>query len=347
MEKAKYIIFQIFVLFSILIIITPTQAAEENVIYNPGMEDGNSFNPNIPDGWRTQFNDLDQQTGWATDEAHSGSRSLKIVNSTYATARWYGEAYFFAEPYPDTLTLGGWAKAENVEDRGIFAMDFYIEFEDGSSGFFFEDFRFSPGTHDWENVEQTITFDQGVTLIQPYCILYSTTGTAWFDDVYAIIKEDEDNDVLNPSMEDGETYPDYWWTYGNDLSRESGWAEGIAHSGSRSIQIVNTTDARAGWEGETVFFSEPYPDTLTLGGWAKAENVAAGGAFVLDFYIEFEDGSSVWYYHNLRFSPGTHDWENVESTVFFGKDVKLIRPYCLLYSTTGTAWFDDIYAMMQ
>jgi hypothetical protein len=38
--------------------------------------------------------------------------------------------------------------------------------------------------------------------------------------------------TYNPSMEDGETYPDYWQTYGNDLDMESGWIEGVAHSGS-------------------------------------------------------------------------------------------------------------------
>jgi len=32
-------------------------------------------------------------------------------------------------------------------------------------------------------------------------------------------------------MEDGQTYPDHWWTYNNDLTRESGWAEGVAQTG--------------------------------------------------------------------------------------------------------------------
>jgi hypothetical protein len=60
-------------------------------------------------------------------------------------------------------------------------------------------------------------------------------------------------------MEDGETYPDYWQTYDNDLDRESGWIEGVAHSGHNSIKIENTTGANAGWYGEIVYFSEPYP----------------------------------------------------------------------------------------
>ena len=149
--------------------------------------------------------------------------------------------------------------------------------------------------------------------------------------------------ILNESMENGESSPQHWWTYSNDLSQEAGWIEGVAHSGSRSIKLKNTSGANAGWRGETVFFSKPYPKSLKLGGWAKAEDVASGGIFAIDFYIEYEDGSYTWYYDDLRFNHGTHDWENTESTVTFNKGVRKFRPYCLLYSTTGTAWFDDVY----
>ncbi len=151
--------------------------------------------------------------------------------------------------------------------------------------------------------------------------------------------------IYNPGMENGRNYPEYWKTYGNDLDRESGWIKGVAHSGSYSIKIENTTGDNAGWNGEIVVFSEPYPHTLTLGGWAKAEDVAPGGIFAILFYIEFEDGSSTWYYDDLLSRPGTHDWENVEGKVTFDKAVKQIQPYCFLSYTTGTAWFDDVYAI--
>jgi len=150
--------------------------------------------------------------------------------------------------------------------------------------------------------------------------------------------------ILNPGMEDGGIYPDHWATYNNDLDRGTGWIQGVAHSGDRSIKIINTTNKSAGWKGDTVTFSTPYPKGLTLGGWAKAEGVAAGGLFALDFRIGFEDGSYIWYFDDLRFNDGTHDWEKVERTVLFAKGVKSIRPYGLLYGATGTVWFDDLYA---
>jgi hypothetical protein len=178
---------------------------------------------------------------------------------------------------------------------------------------------------------------------------YDTSGleSDYSDEISYIPIEHDYNYNYNSSMEDGEAYPDYWQTYDNDLDRESGWIEGVAHSGYHSIKIVNTTGANAAWRGETVYFSDPYPKSLIFGGWAKAEDVAEGSIFAIDFYVQFEDGSSTWYYDDLRFNLGTHDWENIESTVTFDKGVKQIRPYCLLYDTTGTVWFDDIYAIVQ
>jgi hypothetical protein len=397
----------------------PTEYGYNTIVYNPSMEDGETY----PDHWQTYDNDLDCQSGWIEGVAHSGYHSIKIENLTGVNAGWQGETVYFSDPYPKSLILGGWARAEDVAECGIFAIDFYIEFEDGSHTWYWEELQFSPGTHDWENIESKVSFDKGIKQIRPYCLLYSTTGTAWFDDVYAILEGDSDGDGLqdeeeedigtdpnnpdtdydgmpdgwevkygldpvfddaqedldwdeytnieeynshtdpgdfhskprdlydsltyNPSMEDGETYPDYWQTYGNDLDRESGWIEGVAHSGYHSIKIENLTGANAGWYGEIVYFSEPYPKSLILGGWAKAEDVDRGGIFAIDFYIEFEDGSHTWYWEELRFRPETHDWENIESMVNFDKGVKEIRPFCLLYSTTGTAWFDDVYAIVQ
>ena len=313
----------------------------ENLIYNSSMEEGGT----APDYWGTYNNDLTEETGWIQGVAHTGTYSIKIENTTATEAGWYGEPVIFSEPYPHTLTLGGWAKSEMVASGGLFALDFRIVFEDGTYTWYYSELRFSPGTHEWENAESTVTFEKGVKQIHPYCLLYQITGTAWFDDVYVRIPLD--TFIYNSSMEEGGTAPDYWGTYNNDLTEETGWIQGVAHTGTYSIKIENTTATEAGWYGEPVIFSEPYPHTLTLGGWAKSEMVASGGLFALDFRIVFEDGTYTWYYSELRFSPGTHEWENAESTVTFEKGVKQIHPYCLLYQVTGTAWFDDVYAIVQ
>ena len=177
----------------------------------------------------------------------------------------------------------------------------------GAGGYIIEYSNYSQlhQTQIWEKVERTIDFKKGVELIRPYCILYDTTGTVWFDDVY--IKTEKNESVIpNPSMEEGNIHPDYWRTDNNNLSIEEGWDKDVAHSGSRSLKIENTTGTEAHWLGESLRFPRPYPQTLTLGGWAKVEEIGDGGIFALDFYIEFDDGSHLWLYDNLRFSSGIH-----------------------------------------
>ena len=153
--------------------------------------------------------------------------------------------------------------------------------------------------------------------------------------------------IKNGDMEDGSGVPDYWWAYDNDLSRRKGWKRGIAHSGRRSLMIKNSKGNNAYWQGETVSYSSSYPTSLTLGGWARATKVKGQGTFAIRFYIEFEDGTSIWYDDGLRFSQGTHGWEQVETTVSFSKGVRKIRPYCILFSARGYVWFDDVYANRQ
>lgn len=307
-------------------------------IYNAGIETGGAN----PDNWWTYNNDLSRQSGWIDGVSHGGDKSIKIINSTSANAGWHGKTVEYTSPYPRSLKFGGWSKAENIAEGGIFAIDFYIEFEDGTIAWYYDGLRFSHGSHDWERVERTLSYSKGIKKIRPYCLLYGTTGTAWFDDLYAT-EASTDNAVFNPGVEDGNTTPSDWWTYNNDLTRQSGWIDGVSHGGRRSVKIENTTSVRAGWHGKVYEYSAPCPTSLTLGGWAKAENVANGGIFAVDFKIVFEDDTYIWYYDALRFTDGTHDWENVEETVAFNKGIKEICPYLLLYSTTGTVWFDDIY----
>jgi hypothetical protein len=151
-----------------------------------------------------------------------------------------------------------------------------------------------------------------------------------------------DNVIFNPGMEDGDILPDYWWTYNNGLTREVGWVQGSAHTGNSSIRIMNTTGAGAGWQGAPVTLSDPYPDTLVFGGWAKAQNIAAGSLFAIKFYVRFADRGIPPTFITLPFTHGTHNWENQETAITFDNTVKQIIPYCQL-SATGDAWFDDIY----
>jgi hypothetical protein len=227
-----------------------------------------------------------------------------------------------------------------VGPEGLYELDFLVEFEDGERVFYDAGLAFERGTHDWEQREHLFCWRKAVKRITPFCLLYGTWGTAWFDDVYVRV---EDSGFANPSFEVGATSPEHWWVYdGWGLSPGTGWIDGVAHSGARSVVIDNVSGGFSAWVGDAVEFPEPLPRDLIFGGWSKAEAVAPGGLYELDVLVEFEDGSLEFFDRGLAFERGTHDWQKVEHWFTFGKGVRRVRPYCLLYGTTGRAYFDDL-----
>jgi hypothetical protein len=137
---------------------------------------------------------------------------------------------------------------------------------------------------------------------------------------------------------------DYWRTINQDLNNIEGWESEVAHAGKRSIKIVNGKVQNAKWTGDAIIIKKP-TDTFEFEGWSKAEDIQSSAKlYCLDFQVFFEDGTYKWYYKNLRFKKGTHDWQKVKTRVRFDKKVVSIKPHALLYGTTGTVWFDDVTA---
>jgi len=174
-------------------------SAFQNTVLNSNAEQGTIQ----PDNWATYENNLNNQTGWATDAYYSPRHSLKIINTLYKNAGWVGSKATFNPPYSRTVTLGGYSKAQSVTLRsgGLYTLDFYIKFEDNSVVWYYPNaLRFTTGTHAWQARELTVTFPKGIKELQPYLVLYNGKGTVWFDDAYALIRSP--NSVFNPGMED-------------------------------------------------------------------------------------------------------------------------------------------------
>ncbi|MDD3926772.1 MAG: LamG domain-containing protein, partial [bacterium] len=165
-----------------------------------------SFELICPDGWTTYANDsLDTSAGWVRDYYHTGMRSLKIIrtlvrdDAARGVARWSGNKITFSSPYPTTLTLGGWAKANGVGAGAVLALQYDIVYDDNTTETYDADTRFSTGTHDWEQVNYAKTFSKGVKSITPKCVLSGANGTAWFDDLY--VNFNGENMLYNGSVE--------------------------------------------------------------------------------------------------------------------------------------------------
>ena len=312
-----------------------------NVVPNDGAEQGST----TPANWSSIG---PAAPSWATDAAHTGTRSLKLV-STGGNSGWTQPAILLPEPWPYTVTFGGWSQADNVNaGASFYGLQFQVTFEDMTTTWFASGLMFTKGTHGWENMDQTVTFTKRVRQIVPYGLLYGGSGTqtVWFDDLYAIPRETV---TANYQMEDGSAGvgPDNWWTGANDLSRAAGWATDEAASGSHALKISKASSgSNAYWYGNTFTFpASDQPYTLTFSGWSKAAGVSAsGGLYTLYYYVTFADATTTAYVTGLGFTSGTHDWQYVQRTNTFAKPIASVRPYALFYNRTGTAWFDDIAA---
>ncbi len=130
-----------------------------------------------------------------------------------------------------------------------------------------------------------------------------------------------------------------WITYRQELNSYSGIATKKFYSGKHSLKIVNNDKANAGWYYNRIYLKEKVEvENLTISAVCKSKNAMVKPRIHL--IIEFTDKTQTSI--NLWFKNKTHDWEFKSKIYSFDKKINAIRPYCLLYGNTGTAWFDDI-----
>ena len=163
----------------------------------------------------------------------------------------------------------------------------------------------------------------------------------WLNDKVASLFTKTDDSLSSVS---GQSMADYWLTLNQELDNKSGWDTKAVKTGQRALKISNSQKISSKWEGEIVFLNTP-TNIFEFEGWSKADSVSATTKlYAIDYLITFTDNTIFWYYKNLKFNKGTHDWEQVKAIVSFDKKVKSIKPHLLFYGGTGTVWFDDIKA---
>lgn len=159
------------------------------------------------------------------------------------------------------------------------------------------------------------------------------------DAIFGLNKEDS---LIITSEVTDEIKPEYWSTNNQELNDITGWDSIVKHSGKKSLKISNFQPKNALWLGDPLYLGTP-SKTFNFEAYSKAENIA-GNITYYAFYlgVTFEDGTETQFYNNLSFSKKDHDWEKVNSTIYFDKNVVSIRPMLLFYGGTGTVWFDDL-----
>lgn len=159
------------------------------------------------------------------------------------------------------------------------------------------------------------------------------------DAIFRLHKEDT---LIMTSDVTDEIKPEYWSTNNQELNDITGWDSIVKHSGKKSLKISNSQPQNALWLGNPIYLETP-SKTFNFEAYSRAENISGNITFYA-FYlgVTFEDGSETQFYKDLSFSREDHDWEKVNSTIAFDKNVVSVRPMLLFYGGTGAVWFDDL-----
>ncbi len=166
-----------------LVVTMPAGAQPQNLAPNPSFEEGQGEEP---DGWFREAGDSGRT--WATDEAHSGERSLKIEwEDAGPTLSWTSDVIPVTRP-DQQFVLSVWAKLRDVTGRNGAFIGFYHTDENGerigqSGGITIGGMGESVTTEDWKQYLTTSVLTPEVKGVRVNLRLYGASGTVWFDDV--------------------------------------------------------------------------------------------------------------------------------------------------------------------
>jgi hypothetical protein len=148
------------------------------------------------------------------------------------------------------------------------------------------------------------------------------------------------------------------------------WDTAVARTGKSSLAVVGGTYTATmpQWKyfnrqgaAQLVSLNQTAPQPVVFRAFSKAREVAASEAVVLDIpaarrrhfdareghaycmhlYLDYQDGQ--WpEVHTVRFSPGTHDWEEKSIRVEPARPVKTAMVLLEFHQPQGAAWFDDL-----
>ncbi|MEN6644582.1 MAG: PQQ-binding-like beta-propeller repeat protein [Armatimonadia bacterium] len=170
-------------------------AHAQNLCPNPGLEDGTGDKPT---GWVMEGGTSGL---WATDQAHSGTHSLKIMGKSGATISWISPMIPVDPSRQLIVTV--WAKLDQVTGANGAYITLYHTNEKGerigqSGGLGLGGVGTDVATTDWRQYLFISQLTPEVKGVRVNVRLYGATGTAWFDDINVQVHDTRPLDTVRP-----------------------------------------------------------------------------------------------------------------------------------------------------
>eukprot|EP00127_Corallochytrium_limacisporum_P003122 Clim_evm51s146 gene=Clim_evmTU51s146 len=233
--------------------IDPSVTSPANMVIDPSFENKDS-------AWSDSFGN-----GFEYDDQDSngGLWSARMTNTNLAEVR-AALQYVTFPPNVKSFEASAWSKTLTVSgsknnDFSLY-VDVQLEDETWSYGHIVP---MNVGTHDWQRVSVSGTFDQNIAQVFVYCLFRKHTGTVWFDDII----------VVDPNYGDIPDVPDPDPTTSTTTTLQP-TATTTATPTTQTPTATSTTTS-------TTRTAEPMDPDVT-----SPDNMVEDGSF--------EDGSDVW-----------------------------------------------------
>lgn len=168
---------QILAILLLILVLSPADAvlAEDNLIANPGFEEGSE---NEVADWAS-FGDVQ----WVTDEVHSGSRAMKVHAEGDSSVI---KSSFFEVPVHARVEVSAWLKAQDVVSPGSYfklRMTLYAYEADQTRKIKHWDLVSTVGSFEWKQVRASVIVPPDTKYMHLAVQLTKSSGTVWVDDV--------------------------------------------------------------------------------------------------------------------------------------------------------------------
>ena len=302
---------------------------------------------NIPSGWQI---DGDGENVAITELVNSimqeQGNCLKITLPPYEQSGWtvlQSQAFDVSEG--DTLEVSFYYKRDNNLTTSIQVSLYHIN-PDGTWG---------PAEHIDVSISNPTNTNIIRVVFSPILSGYSKVRLRiWpeFDDnnyieMCSIVPVVITNKVINPSFTEGLTS---WTARGKDMidayvtnlgvNVETSLYHSLPNCCKLTVDGVTNTYAEV---RQTIYLNQTTPKKITFGAWATGNY--QNGYGILEIYIKFVDGTSLWNPFGIsqRWSTGIFDWQNLSFDYTPDKIIQYITIITNLgHSAIGSLWVDDI-----
>lgn len=338
-----------------LILLLPTIILSQNLVVNPGFEDGSG---DLPSGWTPAELEGSADFSWSTDVVHSGEKSICVTHLDSATS----SIYQVVSVYPSfEYKMSAYIKTDDVElGTAWFEGGAQIVIKGDVEGDWWDNMTTRMGGDSgWTQVTLEFTTSETASAIEVHCNLgagLKIRGMAWFDDI-----EIEGHESIGTFFRNGGFEDDTLMLNRDDPNWDGGWFlefdefnsvengnvtitldTSVYHSGKQSLKFYCVPNWATGWM-QVMQNGGPYPEGLVdsafykISGWIKTEGDVS--------HIRMRCGNNGDVGEQLA---GENDWTYREGIIQFDQAFYSAWGFLGLTfwkessASSGTVWYDDI-----